>query len=201
MKQRAPAASRNREPLRAVLAEELPDNGTVLEIASGSGEHALWFAAAFANLKWQPTDLAAEARQSIAAWRKAEGTPNLLEPVALDASSPGWADGFADRGIAAIVCINMIHISPWEAAEGLFAGVGQLLGQGEPLVLYGPYIESNVETAASNLAFDESLKQRDPRWGLRDISAVDALAQTNGMARTRRVAMPANNLTLIYRKS
>lgn len=200
MKQRAPAASRNREPLRAVLAEELPDSGTVLEIASGSGEHALWFAAAFANLKWQPTDVAPEARQSIAAWRKAEGTPNLLDPVALDASAPGWADGFARQGIAAIVCINMIHISPWEAAEGLFAGAGELLGAGAPLVLYGPYLEPDVATAPSNVVFDESLRQRDPRWGLRDISAVDALAQTNGMARTSRVDMPANNLTLVYRK-
>ncbi|MGD9664627.1 MAG: DUF938 domain-containing protein [Novosphingobium sp.] len=200
MKQRAPAASRNREPLCAVLADELPDAGTVLEIASGSGEHALWFSAAFPHLRWQPTDLSAEARESIAAWREADGTPNLAGPEPLDASAPGWDGAFAGQDIRAIVCINMVHISPWEASEGLFAGAGRLLPQGAPLILYGPYIEPDVVMAPSNLAFDESLKQRDPRWGLRDLATVDALALANGMVRTRRVAMPANNLTLVYRK-
>ena len=134
--------------------------------------------------------------QSIAAWREEAGLPNLRAPLALDAASAEWPLSAAD----AVICINMIHISPWASAEGLFAGAARLLGQGAPLVLYGPYLEDGVETAPSNLAFDQWLKEKDPRFGIRRIEDVDALAARQGFTRTRRVEMPANNLMLTYRK-
>lgn len=196
MKQTAPAAARNREPIAEVLRQELPDKGLVLEIAAGTGEHAVHFAAAFPALQWQPTDPDASALQSIAAWREEAGLPNLRAPLALDAASVDWPVSAAD----AMVCINMIHISPWTSAEGLFAGAARLLGQGAPLVLYGPYLEDAVETAPSNIAFDQWLKDKDPRFGIRRIEDVDALAAGSGFARTGRAAMPANNLALTYRK-
>ncbi|HTN14517.1 MAG TPA: DUF938 domain-containing protein [Sphingomonadaceae bacterium] len=196
MKQTAPAAARNREPIAEVLREELPDSGIVLEIAAGAGEHAVHFAGAFPALEWQPSDPDAGARASIAAWREEAGLANLRAPLALDAALPDWPLSAAD----AIVCINMIHISPWASAEGLFAGAEALLGQGTPLVLYGPYLEDGVQTAPSNLAFDQWLKEKDPRFGIRRIEDVDALAARHGFARTRRVEMPANNLALTYRK-
>ena len=196
MKQYAPSAARNRDVIADVLAGELPDSGLVLELASGSGEHALHFAGRFAQLEWQPSDPDEAARASIAAWREWEALPNLRAPIALDASAPDWPLAKAD----AVVCINMIHISPWASAEGLFAGASRLLAPGAPLVLYGPYLEDDVETAPSNLAFDTSLKQRNPEWGIRRIEDVDALAAAAGFARTRRVQMPANNLMLVYRK-
>lgn len=197
MKQHAPAALRNREPIAEVLARELPEQGTVLEIASGTGEHAVFFAEAFPQLTWQPTDPSAEALASIAAYRADYSGSNLAAPQQLDAATPdGWSIGEA----AAILCVNMVHISPWEATLGLFAGAERLLrGNGGPLVLYGPYIEDGVETAPSNLDFDASLKARDPRWGLRNAEALDALASTHGMARSARYALPANNIMLIYR--
>ncbi|KPL67091.1 SAM-dependent methyltransferase [Erythrobacter sp. SG61-1L] len=196
MKQTAPAAARNRDPIAEVLRGELPEQGTVLEIAAGTGEHAVHFAAAFPALHWQPTDPDLSALQSIAAWREEAGLPNLRAPLALDAASADWPVSAAD----AVVCINMIHISPWASAEGLFAGAARLLGQGAPLVLYGPYLEDGVETAPSNIAFDHWLKEKDARFGIRRIEDVDALAARNGFARTSRVEMPANNLTLTYRK-
>jgi hypothetical protein len=196
VKRSAPAALRNREPIAAVLAEELPPAGLVLEVASGSGEHALHFARALPGLEWQPSDPDPEARASIAAWREEESPANLRAPLALDASAPGWPLERAE----ALVCINMVHISPVAATEGLFAGAERLLPAGAPLVLYGPYFEDDVATAPSNLAFDESLRSRDPAWGLRRVAWVDDLAAAHGFARTRRVAMPANNLTLVYRR-
>ncbi|QZP09605.1 DUF938 domain-containing protein [Caenibius sp. WL] len=196
MKQHAPAAARNREPIAAVLAEELPATGLVLEVASGTGEHALAFARRFPTLIWQPSDPNAAARDSIAAWREESGLDNLRSPLALDAASAAWPIAYAD----ALLCINMLHISPWEAAEGLFAGAARILPQGAPLLLYGPYREEDVATAPSNEAFDASLKARNPAWGLRDLAAVDRLAERNGLGRARRTVMPANNLMLIYRK-
>lgn len=196
MKKHAPAALRNREPIAEVLADELPASGRVLEIASGSGEHAVHFAARFPALEWLPSDREEEALASIAAWRAQAGLANLHEPVLLDAAAGQWPVGHAD----AIVCINMVHISPWEASEGLFAGAGRLLGQGAPLVLYGPFFEREVETAPSNLAFDESLRARDSRWGLRQREAVDRLAARHGFSLATRREMPANNLTLVYRR-
>ncbi|GAB5347931.1 DUF938 domain-containing protein [Alteriqipengyuania sp. 357] len=197
-KRESPAAQRNRAPIADVLASVLPDHGRVLEIASGTGEHVVHFAARFPDLTWQPSDPDPGARASIAAYVKESGSENIETPLALDASASEWPIDAAD----ALVCINMIHISPWAATEGLFAGAARLLPpQGGPLVLYGPYLESDVETAESNLGFDQSLKARDPRWGLRDRAAVDALAEKNGFTRTLRVPMPANNLVLVYRKA
>lgn len=197
MKQHAPATLRNREPIAAVLARELPASGTVLEIAAGTGEHAVFFAAAFPALAWQPTDPSAEALASIAAWLEDYPGSNLAAPLLLDASTP---DSWPVDEAAAILCINMVHISPWEATQGLFRGAARILGSsGAPLILYGPYLEQGVETAPSNLDFDASLKARNPLWGLRQAEALDALAAAHGMARTARHAMPANNIILVYR--
>lgn len=197
MKRYAPATERNREPLGDVLDQELPATGLLLEIASGTGEHAAYFAGRYPHLEWQPTDPDADARASIAAWRAEAGLPNLRPPLMLDASSSDWPVGTAD----AILCVNMVHISPPEATEGLMAGAGRVLVSDAPLVLYGPYLEAGVATAPSNIAFDASLKARNPHWGLRTVAWLDALAQSNGLARTRRTEMPANNLVLVYRKA
>lgn len=196
MKRHAPAAARNREPIAAVLGEELPADGLVLELASGTGEHAVHFARAFPALEWQPSDADPASRPSIDAWRAEADLPNLLPAIALDARAPEWPLTRAD----ALLCINMVHISPVEAAEGLVAGAARLLPHGGPLVLYGPWIESEVATAASNLAFDADLRARNPKWGLREVAWFDELAASKGLARTRRVAMPANNLVLVYRR-
>lgn len=196
MKREAPAAARNREPIAEVLVEELPPAGLALEIASGSGEHALHFARAFPSLSWQPSDPDPAARASIAAWAVEAGLPNLLPPLYLDAAASAWPL----EGAEALLCINMVHISPKGATEGLFAGAERLLPPGAPLILYGPYLEGDVEAAPSNLAFDASLKARNPEWGLRSVDWLDALAAAHGLGRTRRVAMPANNLTLVYRR-
>jgi hypothetical protein len=197
LKQHAPATLRNREAIAAVLARELPARGTVLEIASGTGEHAVFFAGAFPALQWQPSDPSAEALASIAAYRAEYRGENCAAPLLLDAAEPsGWPVVAAD----AILCINMVHISPWEATLGLFAGAAQLLGSGGgPLILYGPFLEQGVATAPSNHDFDASLKARDGRWGLRDAQELDRLAAVHGMARAARYAMPANNLILVYR--
>ncbi|ALG62300.1 SAM-dependent methyltransferase [Citromicrobium sp. JL31] len=196
-KRESPAAQRNREPIADVLADVLPERGMVLEMASGTGEHVVHFAKRFAHLDWYPSDPDAEARASIAAHVAQARLANVMPPLALDAAASEWPLDAAD----AILCINMVHISPWQATEGLFAGAARLLPPMDgPLILYGPYLEREVETAPSNLAFDESLKARDPRWGLRDLAEVDALAKRHGFTRTLRVAMPANNLILVYRK-
>jgi len=196
MKQHAPATQRNREPIAAILAQELPASGTVLEVASGTGEHAVWFAARFTHLLWQPTDHDEAAIASIATWREEAGLPNLLAPCRLDASSTKWP---LDKA-AAIFCCNMIHISPVDVTRGLMAGAGRILGEGAPLICYGPFIETDVPTAPSNLAFDQSLRAREAQWGLRELAWLDQLAGAAGLARTRRMAMPANNLMLVYRK-
>jgi hypothetical protein len=195
MKRHAPATARNREPIAAVLAEELPAAGLVLEVASGSGEHAVHFAAAFPRLSWQPSDPDPAARESIEAWRREEALPNLRSPIELDAAASAWPVARAD----AVLCINMVHISLVEATEGLLAGAARVLPVGAPLILYGPYLEDGVATAPSNLAFDADLKARNPQWGLRSVAWLDGLAARGGFSRTRRVAMPANNLMLVYR--
>ncbi|MXO64244.1 DUF938 domain-containing protein [Altericroceibacterium endophyticum] len=196
MKYSAPAAARNRVPIAEILSSELPKQGQVLEIASGSGEHVLYFAAQFPQLDWQPSDPSTEAQASIDDWAGEYDGANLLPALALDASAAIWPTEQAD----AILCINMIHISPWSASEGLFAGAKRLLDSGQPLILYGPYFEAGIKPAESNLAFDASLKSRCPDWGIRQLAAIDALAQRNGFQRMARYAMPANNLTLVYRK-
>lgn len=197
-KQHAPATLRNREPIAEVLARELPPLGRVLEIASGTGEHAAFFAAQFPALDWQPTDSSAEALASIAAYRAEYAGKNLAEPILLDAAEPdSWPVSAAD----ACVCINMVHISEWAATIGLFQGGSKALSQTAPVILYGPYLEDGVETAPSNLEFDHSLKQRNPGWGLRKVSDVDRVADDGGFARTGRYQLPANNIVLIYRKN
>jgi hypothetical protein len=197
VKRHAPAAERNREPIAAVLTEELPAEGLVLEVASGTGEHAVHFARTYPRLAWQPSDPDPEALESIAAWRAGEGLANLRAPVLLDAAAADWPISAAD----VVLCINMVHISPLAATEGLLAGAAAMLGPGAPLILYGPYLEAGVETAPSNLEFDAWLKHRDPGFGLRSAEWLDERAGAHGFARTRRVAMPANNLTLVYRRS
>jgi SAM-dependent methyltransferase len=190
----SPAVARNTGPILEVLRAHLPHRGAVLEIAAGSGEHALAFAGALPGLDWTPSDPSAEARASIAAWA---GLPNLGEPLPLDVLDPTtWPE---DR-LQAVVCINMIHISPWAATEGLMALAGSRLRTGGLLVLYGPYREADVPLAASNAGFDESLKARDPAWGLRDRDVVTAAAKAEGLALTRRIEMPSNNLMLLFRR-
>lgn len=195
-RQHAPATQRNREPILSVLREELPESGLVLEVASGTGEHAVHFARALPQLAWQPSDPSPEALASIAAWREEGGTENLLAPMKLDAAGRDWPLDHAD----AFVCINMIHISPWAATEGLMSGAGKLLPAGAPLILYGPYRRAGHPLEPSNAAFDESLKARDPRWGLRELEAVAECAAASGLALSRVVEMPANNLTVVFRK-
>ncbi len=194
--QSSPAVARNRDPILAVLRRVLPAQGTVLEIASGTGEHAAYFAAALPHITWQPTDPDAEARGSIAAHRAAAQLPNLKAPLALDACAPSWPVARAE----AVVSINMIHIAPWAAAEGLMASAGRLLAPGGVLYLYGPFKENGQHTAPSNAAFDASLRARDPQWGVRDRDEVAALAQRSGLALVERVAMPANNLSLVFHR-
>jgi hypothetical protein len=169
----APAVARNREPILAVLRRVLPERGLVLEIASGSGEHAFYFAAALPRLTWQPTDPDPEARDSIAAYRAAMELPNVLPPLALDAAASRWPVTQANA-IIAILAINMIHIAPWAAAEGLMAGAERLLPEGGVLFLYGPFREHGQHTAPSNAAFDESLRARNREWGVRDLDEVTA---------------------------
>jgi hypothetical protein len=192
----APATLRNRKPILAVLREVLPAAGLVLEVASGTGEHVVYFAGALSGLRWQPSDPFPDARTSAAAWIAAEKRNNVLPPLDLDAACDGWPITRAD----AILCINMIHISPWEATEGLMRGAGRLLGAGQPLYLYGPYRRPGHALEPSNAAFDADLRLRDERWGLRDLDAVAACAEGNGLALERVVEMPANNLSVIFRK-
>jgi len=195
-RQQAPAAARNRDPILAVLRGVLPRTGTVLEIASGTGEHSLHFARALPGLVFQPSDPNPEARRSIAAWVAESGLVNLRPPLALDAAAPSWPVIAAD----AVLCINMIHISPWAATEGLMRGAASILPPGGPLYLYGPYRRAGVATAPSNEAFDRDLRQRDTAWGLRDLEAVAALAAAAGFSGPIITEMPANNLSVVFRR-
>ena len=195
-RQHSPSAERNREPILDVLRETLPPSGRVLEIASGTGEHAIWFAGALPGLDWQPSDADEEARESIAAWAAHAGLANLRAPLALDVRQPDWGVDALD----AVVCINMIHISPWSAAQALFDGAGRRLVEGGVLYLYGPYRRGGAHTAPSNEAFDQWLKSRDPAWGVRDMEAIVALADAAGLTCEQLIAMPANNFSLVFRK-
>ncbi|MEA1071469.1 DUF938 domain-containing protein [Sphingomonas sp. LY160] len=193
VRRHAPAAARNVVAIGDVLADWLPSEGTVLEVASGSGEHALAFARRFPAQQWQPSDPDPTALASIAAWR--EGGPcNLLAPLTLDASSHPWPIDRAD----AVVSINMVHISPWQASLGLIDGAARLLPVGAPLILYGPWREADVPTAPSNEAFDLSLKERDPRWGLRSVDEFAGIAWRHGLVLVDRRSMPANNIMLRF---
>jgi hypothetical protein len=193
----SPAAARNTAAILDVLTAHLPARGRVLEVAAGTGQHAAAFAAALPDLDWTPSDPSDQARASISAWATAANLPNLRPPLALDVLDPeSWPDG----PLQAVVCINMVHISPWAATEGLMALAGGRLAVGGLLVLYGPFRETDVPLAPSNAAFDDSLKARDPAWGLRDRDGVAAAAKGEGLALTRRIGMPANNLMLLFRR-
>lgn len=189
--------ARNTEPITDVLRGILPDEGMVLEVASGSGEHVLAFAKAFPHLLWQPTDADPVALRSVDAWRSADNLPNLLGSVHLDAGAGEWPVQEAD----AILCINMVHISPWTATQGLMAGAGKLLAKGCPLYLYGAYRQEDVETAPSNEAFDQSLRARNPEWGVRKLEDVAAEAGRHSLVLDTVVPMPANNLSVVFRKA
>jgi SAM-dependent methyltransferase len=188
--------ARNRQPILDVLARVLPPTGLVLEIASGSGEHVVFFAQNLPSLTWQPTDTDAAALASITAHRAAARLPNLLEPMRVDATAERWLVARAD----AILCNNMIHITPWRVTEGLMAGAGRILESGGILFLYGPYRVGGRHTAPSNQEFDGWLKAQNREWGIRDLADVTALAQRHGLNLAETVAMPANNLSVIFRR-
>ncbi len=192
----APSVARNKDAIAAVLARHLPASGFVLEIASGSGEHAMHFASAFPGLTFQPSDPSEEARDSIQAWRAVTPLPNVLPPLDLDVTAQHWPIAHAD----VLTCINMIHIAPWAATLGLMQGAARLLPKGGILFLYGPYRRHGQHTAPSNAEFDASLRERDPSWGVRDLEAVAAAATATGFAAPLIEAMPANNFALIFQR-
>ena len=196
MRRSAPAALRNREPIADVLREWLAARGLVLEIASGTGEHAVYFAEQFPAVDWQPSDIHPDALKSIADWRAFAGLPNVCPPIVIDAASADWPIERAD----AVLSINMVHISPWASALGLIRGAARILGPGSPLILYGPWIRDDVPTVASNLAFDADLRQRDPDWGLRRVAEFAAEAESVGFELDQLRTMPANNLMLLFRR-
>jgi SAM-dependent methyltransferase len=190
-----PHVARNREPILAVLKRFLPARALVLEVASGSGEHAAFFAKALPSVSWLPTDIDAKALASIAAFRAEAGVPNLLAPVRLDVTAPSWPV----KRLDAIICNNMTHISPWAASEGLMAGAARTLRAGGMLFLYGPYKIDGRHTARSNQEFDAYLRSQNPEWAIRDLGEMRALAGRHGLTLIETVAMPANNLTVIFR--
>ena len=193
----APAVARNRDAILDVLRDLLPASGSVLEVASGSGEHIIHFAAAQPRLLWQPSDADPRALRSIAAHAHAAGLANVLAPLFLDVRAQTWPVPRAD----AVLAINMIHIAPWSVTEGLVAGAGCILPEGGLLYLYGPFKVAGAHTAQSNATFDADLRARDPGWGVRDVEAVSQAALAQGLSLVARVPMPANNLSLVYRRS
>lgn len=193
-RQYAPATQRNREPILEVLRRVLPMQGLVLELSSGTGEHATFFAPHFPGLIWQPSDPDPAARASIAAWTKTTGATNVRPPLDIDARAPAWPVEKAD----AIVCINMIHITPWAATLGLFTGAARVLPEGAPVFLYGPFKRGGGHTAPSNEAFDASLRTRNPEWGVRDLGEVAAVAGQSGLELVEVIPMPANNLSVVF---
>ena len=195
----SPSAERNKEPILGVLRGLLPVAGTVLELASGTGQHVVHFAAALPKLEWQPSERDAEQRAQIAARVSAAGLGNVRTPLALDALKEPWP---LTPPLGAVLAINLIHISPWPVTAALMRGAARLLAaMGGVLVLYGPYREHGVHTAPSNADFDASLRARDPAWGVRDLEAVAALAANHGFAAPLVTRMPANNLTLGFRRA
>lgn len=189
----APHVARNAGPIADLLREVLPEGGLVLEVASGTGEHAVHFAREFPRLLFQPSDPDPAALRSIEAWRAEAGLFNLLPPISLDVRAREWPV----EGAEAVLCINMIHISPWTATAGLMCGAGRILPPGGPLIVYGPFRRAEVPTAPSNEAFDASLQAQNPEWGLRELDAVAAEAEKNGLRLEQLWEMPANNLTIL----
>jgi len=192
----SPAAERNKQAILEVLERHLPGSGTVLEIASGTGQHVVHFARALPRLLWQPTDVDADLRAAAAARIRAAELDNVCVPLALDVLDPLWPLDAAD----AVVCINMIHIAPWSATLGLLSGTARLLPSGGRLFLYGPYRRDGRHTAPSNDAFDASLRARNSEWGVRDLEEVAACAREHGFELLDTVAMPANNLTVVFER-
>ncbi len=195
----APATLRNRDAILAALTRHLPARGAVLEVASGTGEHAAHFAAALPHLVFRPSDPDADARASIDAWAADARLPNLRAALALDVTAPDW-EGAVAGGVDAVLCINMVHIAPWAAAQGLMRGAGRLLPAGGVLCLYGPFRREGRHTAPSNAAFDAQLRASDPAWGVRDLEAVAAEAAARGFAPPVVEQMPANNLFVAFRR-
>ena len=192
----APAASRNRAPILKVLCEHLPQLGTILEIASGTGEHISYFARAMPHLNWQPTDIDTGAILSTAAYCKDASLANLALPKRLDVMSANWPY----TQIAGVLCINMIHIAPWSCSAGLISGAAQVLEGNGPLVLYGPFKRNGIHTAPTNETFDRMLQKKNPEWGVRDIEAVEAIARDAGLDESTAIEMPSNNFCLILRR-
>jgi SAM-dependent methyltransferase len=194
--QHAPATVRNRAAIYDVLQRVLPTQGLILEIASGTGEHATWIAPQLLTTVWQPTDRDPAMRESIAAWTEERAAINVLPPLVLDVCEAVWPV----TAVAAIFCANMIHISPWEATEGLMRGAGRVLSRGGVLVLYGPFMIDQAHTAPSNEAFDASLRERNPAWGVRDLGVVAEVARKQGLQLRERIEMPANNLGVVFER-
>jgi SAM-dependent methyltransferase len=194
------AADRNKEPILTVLRRVFGERGTALEIASGTGQHAAWFAAGLPGWTWQPSEGDAGLLPAIAARTSQAGLANVLPPVLLDVTAPPWParDAPFAQPFDAIFCANLLHIAPWRACAGLMQGAARHLAPGGVLVTYGPYFEAGVPAAPSNLAFDASLRERDPAWGIRRLDDVAAQAASAGLALRQRHAMPANNLLLVF---
>jgi SAM-dependent methyltransferase len=199
-RQFSPSAARNCGPIREVLIRVLPKKGIVLEVGSGTGEHAICFAKALPRLVWLPSDPDATSLASIEAWIAAEGPVNARAPVAIDVREEVW--GVEDAApFDVIISLNMVHIAPWEAALGLLAGAGRLLRPDGVLFFYGPFMLGGTHTATSNAAFDADLKRRDPRWGVRDVDDLVGEAAPHGLELSEKVEMPANNLSLVFVKA
>lgn len=192
----APATQRNRDPILQLLRQVLPSTGTVLEIASGSGEHVIHFARHLPDLTFQPSDPTIDSLRSVAAWVASSGVPNILPPLRLDAREDHWPVISAD----AIICINMIHIAPWAATTGLMRGAAKVLPQGGVLYLYGPYQRDGRHTAESNRAFHDQLKSQNREWGVRDLADVAVCAAAAGFSAPVVSEMPANNLSVVFRR-
>lgn len=196
-KRHAPATARNREPILNVLRRVFTEPGLILEIASGTGEHAVFFGEHLPHLVWQPSDIDADSLSSIEAWRQDSRLSNIRPPLALDATGEIWPIESADG----ILSCNMIHIAPIEATEGLLRGAARVLSRGRALVLYGPFREGGEHTAESNERFDAGLRARNPAWGVRDLDAIIEQAAELGLVHEETVRMPANNLTVVFRRS
>lgn len=199
----SPAADRNKQPILDLLRNVLPARGRALEIASGTGQHVAWFAAALPQWRWQPSDVVAAALPGIAAQVTQAGCGNVAAPVLLDVRDACWPSQGAAFGepFDLVYCANMVHIAPWECCVGLMRGCGRYLAAAGRLVTYGPYFESGVAPAPSNLAFDRDLRMRDPAWGIRSLADVVAQARLAGLELRERHAMPANNLLLVWQRS
>ncbi len=197
----SPSVARNREPIRDVLAPLFPSPAGVLEIASGTGEHGAFLTSQLPNLRWTFSDIDPDSLASQVAWQRADTTGRLAGPLRVDASTEEWSDAETLAPWDAIFCANMVHIAPWPVAVGLIRGAGRLLRPGGLLILYGPFARSGL-IAPSNAAFDESLKSRNPDWGVRDLeAAISPLARTAGLERSAVTEMPANNLTVVFRRT